>query len=71
MPLSELNSKIKYKAIQDVGKKIVIGYDANSQTECISTISTVPCTYLPNESFSEDQNDAQKMNNNKQRVLHA
>src|SRR5258707_12085651 len=50
---------------------IVIVYEANSQTERISTCIHVPRTHLPNESFSEDQNDAQKMNDNKQRVLRA
>ena len=52
---------------------MVIVYEANSQTGRISTISTKPRAHIPNNVFlwefqTQDQNDAQKMNDDKQRV---
>ncbi len=73
--LSESNAEIQYKPIQDVGKKIVIVYEANSHTKRISIISTVPHTPFPislsGEFQTKNQNESHKMNDNKQRVLHA
>ncbi len=78
-PKSESNAEIQYRAIAQMGnsrcrEKIVIVYEANSQTERISTISTVLSIFpisLSGEFQTKNQNEGQRMNDNKQRVLHA